>query len=159
VTVPATAGQTVRDDPPWSGVVSPGTNPASDCSPPSASPADEHDVTVTVPSNGYDTIDATFKFNITWTPSSGDPSTSDLILTVIGPDGDPVGSSDGGSPTETVTANNLPAGTYKMFACGFANIAPQPYDGKLEITTTERSGESSLPSAPAQGLAFSAGVP
>ncbi len=158
VTVPATAGQTVRDDPPWSGVVSPGTNPASDCSPPSVSPADEHDVTVTLPSNGYDTIDATFKFNITWTPSSPDPSTSDLILTVIGPDGDPVGSSDGGSPTETVTANNLPGGTYKMFACGFLNTAPQPYDGKLEITTTERSGEPSLPSAPPQGLAFSAAV-
>jgi hypothetical protein len=119
---------------------------------------DEHDVTVTVPPDVYDSIDAKFKFNITWTPSSPDPSTSDLILTVIGPDGDPVGSSDGGSPTETVTANNLPGGTYKMLACGFLNSAPQPYDGKLEITTTERNPEPPLPSAPPLGLAFSAAV-
>jgi hypothetical protein len=158
VTVPSIAGQTVRDNPPWSGTVSPGTNPTSDCSPPSASPVDEHEVTVTVPPNAYDTIDATFKFNITWTPSSPDPSTSDLILTVIGPDGDPVGSSDGGSSSETVTGRNLPAGTYKMLSCGFVNAAPQPYDGKLEITTTERSADPPLPSAPAQGLAFSAAV-
>jgi len=158
VTVPTTAGVTVRDAPVWGGTVAPGTNPTSDCSPPSPSPVDEHDVTVTVPPDVYASLDATFRFNIKWTPSSPDSSTSDLILTVIGPDGDPVGSSDGGSPTETVTGTNLPGGTYKMLACGFANIAPQPYDGKLEITTTERIPEAPLPSAPPQGLAFSAAV-
>jgi len=72
VTVPASAGQTVRDNPPWTGTVSPGTNPTSDCSPPSASPVDEHEVSVTVPSNDYDLIDANFKFTITWTPNSPD---------------------------------------------------------------------------------------
>jgi hypothetical protein len=121
---------------------------------------------VNIASGAYDVVDAAFKFQITWTPNNAaapDATASDLILTVIGPDDEVIDSSDGGSPSETVNANNLPAGDYHVLVCGFANApAPpatsQPYDGKLEITTTARSAEPSLPSAPAQGLEFSASV-
>jgi hypothetical protein len=154
VTVPSSPG-TVTDT--WTGEVLPGVNATSSCAPPSSSPVDEHVVTVVV-GNAYDVVDAAFKFSITWTPTSPDTSTSDLILTVIGPDGEEVDSSDGGSPSETVNANNLPAGDYHVLVCGFANAATQPYDGKLEVTTTARTAEPSLSSAPAQGLAFSASV-
>jgi hypothetical protein len=160
VTVPASPG-TVTDT--WTGEALAGANLTSSCAPPSTSPVDEHIVTVNLAPGAYDVIDAAFKFQITWTPNSADVATSDLILTVIGPDGEEVDSSDGGSPSETVNANNLPAGDYHVLVCGFANAplppaTSQPYDGKLEVTTTARTTEPSLPSADAQGLAFSASV-
>ena len=157
VTVPTTAGGTASDS--WTGTIPIGSNPASDCSPPSASPVDEHVVTVTVPQGVYDTIDATFAFSITWTPGTPTEDTADEILTVIGPDGEEVGSSDGSSTTEKVVGINLPPGAYHVLACGFANLLPQTYSGKLEVTTSARAVEQSLPSAPAQGLEFSAAVP
>ena len=156
VTVPSSADQTVTDN--WTGTILTGANATSSCAPLSTSPVDEHDVTIVVTPGTYDTIDATFTFSITWTPSSPDLTTSDEILTVLDPNGDEVGSSDGGSNVETVVALNLGPGTYKVLACGFANALPQPYNGKLEIKTTARTAEPSLPSAPAQGLQFSAAV-
>jgi hypothetical protein len=114
-----------------------------------------HTIHVTVPAGAYDTLDATFTFNITWQPVV-DINVNDLILTVVGPDGQDIASSDGGSPTETVTGVNLPQGDYKMIVCGFANSVDQPYEGKLVITTAAK--EPPLASAPAQGLAFSAAV-
>ena len=155
VTVPASAGQTAQDAQPWSGTIQPGANATSDCSPPSTSLVDEHDIIVTVAPGTYDTIDASFTFSITWTDPSG---LNDEILTVIGPDGEAVGSSDGGTNVETVVGNNLPPGTYKMLSCAFAAVTPQAYTGKLEIKTTARSTEPSVASIDAQGLAFSASV-
>src|SRR5438876_2454127 len=156
VTVPTTAGQTVTDD--WSGTIPIGSNPTSDCSGLPSSAVDEHDITVNVPSGAYDSIDATFAFSITWVPP-GAEEVADEILTVIGPDGDEVGSSDGSSTTEKVVGINLPPGNYRVLACGFINAAPQAYTGKLEVTTSARAAEQSLPSAPAQGLQFSAATP
>jgi hypothetical protein len=156
VTVPSSGGQTVTDT--WTGTAQIGANVSSSCAPPSTSPVDEHVVTINVAAGTYDTIDAAFKFSITWTPTSPDVSTSDLILTVIGPDGEEVDSSDGGSPSEIVNANSLQAGKYQVLVCGFANAAPQPYNAELTITTTTRTAETSLPSADPKGLAFSAAV-
>jgi len=150
VTVPATAGQTVTDT--WTGTIQPGTNPTSSCAGLEAV-SDVHVVTINVPSGTYDTIDAAFKFTITWADAG-----QDEILTVLDPAGEEVGSSDGGSNVETVTANNLRSGEYKVLACAFLATVLVSYDGKLELTTTARAAESSLPSAPAQGLAFSASV-
>src|SRR5688500_11258047 len=66
VTVPTTAGATVRDDPPWDGTALPGANTSSDCTPAAATaPNDEHIIDVTVPAGAYDLVDATFKFTIT----------------------------------------------------------------------------------------------
>ncbi|HMI99892.1 MAG TPA: hypothetical protein VK488_08675 [Gaiellaceae bacterium] len=151
VTVPTTAGQ-VTDT--WTGTIAPGANATSDCSAPFDSVSDLHEVTINVTPGTYDTIDAQFKFTITWAAESS----SDEILTVVDPHGDVVGSSDGGSNVETVVANNLPPGRYEVLACAFLSTELTDYDGKLEITTTARTIEQDLPSASANGLAFSAAV-
>lgn len=153
VTVPASAGQTVTVT--WSGTIPVSAGPTNTCTPVPAPVTDPHDIVLGVPAGLYNTIDAQFTFNIAWTPV-GTPTTSDEILTVQDPAGNEVGSSDGGDPTETVAAQNLGAGTYKVIACGFVNTQPQPYIGKLTITAS--AAAASLPSAPAQGLEFSASV-
>ena len=70
-----------------------------------------------------------------------------------------IGSSDGGTTKETVIAHNLGPGTYHVLACGYVNSTPQPYQGTLTVETVARSASTSLKSASAQGLAFSAAVP
>ena len=137
ITVPAGAGATATDS--WTGTAPPATFPASTCFPGMTPLVDEHAVTVNVLPGTYAAVAATFTFTITWTPATGDQSTSDLILTIIGPDGLEVASSDGGAPTETVVANDLAPGTYRAVACGFINAAAQPYNGSLTIATTART--------------------
>ena len=134
VTVPTSAGATVTDS--WTGTAPPATFAGSTCFPGGSPLVDEHAVTIAVAPGTYDTINARFTFNITWTPVSGDASTNDLILTLIGPDGLEIDSSDGGTPSETVVANNLAAGTYRVVVCGFLNTNFQPYAGTLTVTTT-----------------------
>jgi hypothetical protein len=134
VTVPTSAGATVTDS--WTGNAPPAAFAGSTCFPGGSPLVDEHAVTIAVAPGTYDTINASFTFNITWTPASGDASTNDLILTLIGPDGLEIDSSDGGAPTETVVANNLAAGTYRAVVCGFLNTSVQPYAGTLTITTS-----------------------
>lgn len=131
ITVPSSAGQTVTDS--WSGQIPALVNATSDCSAFVDTPAvDQHAETVTVPAGVYGSLNARFTFNISWTGASNDE-----ILTVIGPDGKSLGSSDTGSPSETVEGSNLPAGTYKVVACGFeSGPDPQPYSGQLTIQTT-----------------------
>ncbi len=163
VTVPSKAGQTVTVT--WTGTIPVAATPTSDCN--DAVLSDDHLIDLTLPRKGYDKIDATFEFSITWTPSSPSTTTSDEILTVNSADaadeGDnestEVGSSDGSGTTEKVVASNLPAGGYDALACGFASIAPQPYTGTLKVTTTAKDAEKNLPSVNPQGLAFSAAVP
>ena len=134
VTVPTSAGATVTDS--WTGSAPPAAFAGSTCFPGGSPLVDEHAVTIAVAPGTYDTINASFTFNITWTPASGDASTNDLILTLIGPDGLEIDSSDGGAPTETVVANNLAPGTYRAVVCGFLNTGVQPYAGTLTITTS-----------------------
>ena len=164
LTVPSTAGSTVSRS--FTGTVPVQANPTSDCN--GFPTADDHRFSISVPSAVGTTIDANFDFTITWTPTSTSNSTSDLILTVVGPDPNPgdgvvegpeVGSSDGGSPAERVSAQNLAGGLYHVLVCGFANAAPQPYSGRVVVNTASRTVETSLPAAPAQGLEFSAAVP
>jgi uncharacterized repeat protein (TIGR01451 family) len=164
LTVPSTTGSTVTRS--FTGTIPTQANPTSDCD--GFPTADDHRFTFTVPSAVGTTIDATFDFTITWTPTSGGSTTSDLILTVVGPDPNPgngvvegpeVGSSDGGSPAERVSALNLSGGLYHVLVCGFANTAPQPYNGTVVVKTKSRTVETNLPPAPAQGLEFSAAVP
>ena len=163
VTVPSQAGQSVTVS--WTGTIPVAAMPTSDCN--DSVTADDHLVNVALPRKGYARIDATFAFSITWTPSSPSTATSDEILTVNGPDavdeGDTetneVDSSDGSGTTEKVVATNLGNGSYHVLACGFVNVAPQPYTGTLKITTEAKAVDKSLPAANAQGLAFSASVP
>ena len=134
VTVPTSAGATVTDS--WTGTAPPATFPASTCFPGGSPLVDEHAVTIAVAPGTYAAVNAAFTFKITWTPASGDPSTNDLILTLIGPDGLEIDSSDGGAPTETIVANNLAAGTYRVVVCGFLNTSLQPYAATLTVATT-----------------------
>jgi hypothetical protein len=171
VAVPATPGTT----PPvtWTGTIpAANSHPTSDCNGQGTAAGDQHNITVTVPDTGYSNIVAEFTFTIKWSPTgaTADNNSNDEILTVNAPGGaDPgdttgpeVGSSDGGTSTETVVAHNLAPGTYQVLACGYVNTTAQPYQATLTVTTTAASaggGEASLPSADAQGLSFSAAVP
>jgi hypothetical protein len=134
VMVPGSAGVTVTDS--WTGTAPVAAHPASTCFPGGTLLEDDHGATVSVTPGTYDTVNAAFKFQINWNPSSGSTITSDLILTVVGPDGLEIASSDGGTPQETVLANNLAAGTYRVLVCGYANTAAQPYSAALQVTTT-----------------------
>ncbi|MGI8701358.1 MAG: hypothetical protein ACR2JU_09160 [Nocardioidaceae bacterium] len=158
MTVPTTAGKTRTVT--WEGDIPTGTNPTSDCNGGTSVP-DIETIDIKVPAGVYDSLTATFDFSITWTPNVTE-DTSDEILTVVRQPttaGDSeVGSGDTSQTTERVTASDLVQATYEVQACGFVNAAPQHYTGKLVITTASGSGETSLPSAPANGLAFSASV-
>ncbi|MEA2731772.1 MAG: hypothetical protein QOF70_6247, partial [Acetobacteraceae bacterium] len=131
VTVPAIAGQSVTVT--WTGQIPAGVDPASDCSNLADTPVvDQHLPTISVPAGIYNSVKAKFTFSISWDGSSG----NDEILTVLNPDGSALGSSDTSNPSETVTGNNLPAGTYKVIACGFQSTSAQSYVGKLTIDTS-----------------------
>ncbi len=129
ITVPSSVGQTVSVT--WTGTIPPLANATSDCTTiADTAAADTHTTTINVPAGVYSTVSAQFVFNIAWTPVTN-ASASDEVLTVVG-----IGSSDGGNPSETVAAQNLGAGNYKIVACGFTNAQPQPYTGTLTITTS-----------------------
>ena len=152
VTVPGAPGGSATDS--WTGTILPGANATSSCE--HFEPAsDQHGIAITVPAGTYDTVDAKFEFSITWDAGSS----SDEILTVVDPTGHVVGSSDGGSNIEKVVAHDLFPGTYNVLACTFLSTLPTDYTGQLMVTTTARANEPSLPSAPANGFAFSAAVP
>ena len=138
ITVPSIAGQTVSVT--WTGSIPPfnNSNPltGSDCaSYAGTAVVDQHVSTVVVPAGVYGTVDAFFKFKISWIPSTGQETTNDEILTVLNPDGSELNSSDGGSTTETVPAKNLVGGDYTSVVCGFNNAEPQNYTATLTITT------------------------
>jgi hypothetical protein len=132
ITVPSTNGQTVKVT--WTGTIPPLVNGTSNCADLADTPAvDQHVPTIDVPAGAYNTVQAKFTFNIKWDGDAG----NDEILTVLNPDGSELGSSDGGSPSETVEGNNLPAGAYKVIACGFVSGPdPQTYTGTLTIDTS-----------------------
>jgi hypothetical protein len=164
VTVKAPGTQTLT----WQGTI-PAANvhPTSDCNDPGTGTPDQFNVTIATPRKGYSSVDAAFTFSITWTPSSGNETTNDEILTVDSPGGsDPadttgteVGSSDGSDTTETVVAHDLAPGTYTVLACGYNNTTPQDYTGTVKVDVTRKAASSSVPSVNAQGLAFSSAVP
>ncbi len=155
VTVPTTAGATVTRS--WTGTIPAGANPTSDCTSTPDALSDIETFTVAVPAGAYDTVTTSFAFSISWTPAA-DPAVSDEVITVKDGNGQVVGSSDTSGTKESLLATSLPPGTYSVYACGFANAAPQPYSGSLVVTSTAKSAEKPLPSAPAQGLSFSASV-
>ena len=120
----------------WTGTIPAGSNHAnSTCATVPGDPSvDNHNIVVTVPAGLYTTSTATFAFSITWTPSSGNGSTNDEVLTLVGPNGE-IGSSDTSNTTEALSQPNLAAATYTVEACGFVNSTSQDYAGKLVVTT------------------------
>jgi PKD domain len=153
ITVPATAGQTVTVT--WTGEIPPLVNGTSDCTNFADTPlADQHVPTINVPAGIYDSVSAKFTFNISWDGSAG----NDEVITVLNQDGTTLASSDTSNPSETVTGTNLPAGAYKVIACGFiSGPSPQAYVGKLTIDTSS-GGPSIAPPTPTPAPA-APGVP
>ena len=149
VSTPAAPGTTTVT---WTGTIPPGIGPTSDCN--TAPPGDSHQIKLQVPAGFYDAATSSATFKISW-----NDDTNDEILTVNGPDGDEVGSSDGSGASEVVSATDLKAGNYEVLACGFAAPTPQDYTGELTLATASLSGEATPPSADPQGLSFSASVP
>jgi hypothetical protein len=166
VAVPASAGQTVQVR--WTGTIpAASAHPSNTCNGAGTPGEDDHQIQVAAPAKGYAKVSATFTFQISWTPSSGQEDTNDEILTVNRPKGidqgdtesGEVGSSDSSDVTETVVAHDLGDGQYGVVACGFVNATPQPYTGTLTIATASPNAETGLKSVNAHGLAFSAAVP
>ena len=119
---PSTVGQSATVS--WTGTIPPGSHGTSDCATVSGDPTvDHHGIELTVPAGIYSSVTASFSFSITWTPGTPTEDTADEVLTLLDPSGAEVGSSDGGSTTETVAAQNLAAGTYNVLACRFVNGA------------------------------------
>src|SRR5215210_1376001 len=151
VTVPSTPGQTIERT--WTGTIPPTTTGtgSSDCTDPQRLDIEVDHHTVRINAPDYSKVDVDYTFTIPWTPTGGDPTTADEVLTVVNDDvanteGDPddedegstnpeVGSSDGSDTTEQVNGSNLPSATYDALACGFVNPSPQNYTGRLVITT------------------------
>jgi hypothetical protein len=147
----------------WTGSIPPASDGASDCSTiPANATSDPHAIKLVVPGGTglYKKLAVTMTFLIKWTPANptGKEDASDEILTVLDPQGNEIASSDGGSPTESLTVDDPKPGTYTALACGFVNSVPQPYTGIASLTTAPHA----LPSGPLSstgGLAFSASVP
>jgi len=86
VAVPSKAGQTASVT--WTGTIpAVSAHPTSSCNG-AGTQVDDEGLTVTIPRKGYDRFDATFTFQISWTPSnpSGDEQLNDEVLTVNSPD-------------------------------------------------------------------------
>src|SRR3954470_8131664 len=133
--VPNSPNQTAHTS--WTGTIPVGANGLGDCSAQPASLSDSHELNLTAPS--YNGLKAVFAISITWT-SSGVPEADDEMVTLIAPDGSTIGNADnstlgGGSGSEILTVNNLPSGKYTVLACGFSNIAPLNYTGRVDVKT------------------------
>jgi hypothetical protein len=138
----------------WTGTIPPGTAPTSSCN--AATPGDDHTIDLQIPTGFYDTATSSATFTISWTDATG---ANDEVLTVNGPDGTEVGSSDGSGTSEVVNATDLENGSYDVIACGFTDVTPQAYTGQLTFSTSARNSEPVPPSADPEGLSFSASVP
>ena len=135
VTVPTTAGETVVVE--WSGTSPPGVNLSSSCAPVVADPVqDRHAVNLTVPDGAYDAVKVAAEFTIRWADSG-----QDLILTVE-KEGLPDESSDGGSPTESVTLLNPEPGAYDAVVCPFLADANTAYTGTLTLRASAKGGSA-----------------
>jgi hypothetical protein len=132
LTVPTTPGQSVSVT--WTGTVLPGANPSSECGAITDVGADRHTETIVVPPGTYDTVSVTATASITFAGAN------DLIVTIIGADGD-TASGDQGSfdADESASITNPAPGTLTVIACMFAGATPQAYTGTLTLTAAEAS--------------------
>ncbi|MBC7372845.1 MAG: hypothetical protein H7323_02490, partial [Frankiales bacterium] len=149
LTVPSAAGQKVSAG--YTGTAPAGaTGAAAGCS---AANSDAHAVQLKVPAGVLSKVSATLTFATTWKPAGVN---NDLTLAVLDPAGNKVGSSDSGSPAETVTVTELRTGTYTALLCGYANETPQPYEGVVTVATSQAPGP--VPPTVDRGLGFGASL-
>jgi hypothetical protein len=148
LTVPTGTGQKASVT--YTGNVAPdATGAAVGCS---TANSDTHALELTVPPGALEGVAASLTFTVEWSPVAG----NDLILEVQDGDGNELGSSDGGSPSETVTLTELATGTYTALVCGFANATPQDYEGTITVATSAAPGP--VPPTVNTGLEFSASL-
>jgi putative cell wall-binding protein len=122
-TVPTTPGDRVEVT--WSGTVLPGAEQGGACT---DTTADAHDVVVTVPA-GADAVQIAGRVDVTY-----DGPTTDLIVTLVPPEGSPITGDSGFVDTdESITFGSVTAGTYRVLVCAFASAAPQAYDGAMSF--------------------------
>ena len=154
VSIPTSAGQVVVVE--WVGTIPAGATAGvgADCTTPQTLVKDTHDITLSVPAGAYDSINVSANFSIEW-----DDSLQDEALAVT-KDGERVGSSDGGSPLETVSTNNPEAGLFQAIACPYTAFVDTPYRGKLTLTASAKdAGGGSGPSSPVAGTGNASGLP
>lgn len=154
VTVPTGVGQSVTTR--WTGTIPVGSNPQSTCAVPGTD--DKHGVTLVVPPSTAARFRYSVTFQITWTPPVTE-TVADEVLTVSDPKGAKLGDSDGGTPQETITRNDIPGGRYGIQSCGYANVAPQPYTGTVTVTVlADKGARAAIPPIISRGLSFGAAV-
>jgi hypothetical protein len=151
---PSSAGATAAVA--WTGTIPVGSNPQSVCSTPGTD--DQHGVTLVVPA-AAGKLSRSLSVAISWKPVVTGTA-SDEVLTLLGPTGKTVGSSDTSATTETIVLNDPAPGTYTAIACGYVNTAAQAYTGKATVTTKaiNTNGAATLPLT-SHGLAFGASTP
>lgn len=134
VTAPTTDGETVTVE--WTGLVPPGAELDSDCT--GSAVADPHTIALTVPEGTYDTVNV--RMTATVTPTGPNAPASDVIVTLVLPDGTSQ-SGDSGfvGAAESTGLSNPAGGTYEVLACPFAVATPQPYTGTLTLEASERA--------------------
>lgn len=149
VTVPDIAGDVVTVT--WTGVVPAGASGAAtnSCVVGSTAVEDGHLVNLTVPDGVYDAVDVTANFTIAWEAAG-----ADLVLTV-NYEGVEAGSSDGGTPSETVVLGNPAGGEFDAIGCAFAAPTDTPYTGTLTLTAVPKGGGAST--SPIAGTGDAAG--
>jgi hypothetical protein len=150
VTVPTTVGATVTVT--WQGTTLPGANTTSDCSGTGAIGADSHELDLLVPAGTYASVSVLANASITFSGAS------DLIVTIVRPDGSSVSGDNGFvGASESATISNPPAGLYKIITCPFAAATTQTYTGTLILTASAPPPPSPAAcSAPGKPLAFAA---
>ena len=150
VTVPTTVGATVTVT--WQGTTLPGANTTSDCSGTGAIGADTHEFDLLVPAGTYTNVSVLATASITF------GGASDLIVTIVRPDGSSV-SGDSGSfgAGESASLSNPPAGLYRIITCPFAAATTENYTGTLILAASSPPPPSPAAcSAPGKPLAFAA---
>src|SRR3954453_10824726 len=152
VTVPRSVGKTAVKT--WTGTIPAGANANSNCA--GAQNTMSHKFTLSVPSGVYSKLVAHMNVAITWTPIAGPEDTSDEILTLVGPNGKVISSSDGSTTKEQVTLLNPRGGTYTAIACGFVNPHTQDFKGTVTVSAEKLPGWLLGDS---HGVQFSATVP
>jgi hypothetical protein len=165
-TIPAEPGQSVVLE--WTGTSLPGVSGIGSVGSlaaeetrvgcPEASD-DAHAITLTVPEGAYQDFDVTADFHIEWEEGEdlAVANSRDLALSVYR-DGTHIGSSDGGSPQETVGINNPEAGAYNVVVCPFTATEQVAYRGKLTLTATESAACVTKTAVTTNATASSAGA-
>jgi hypothetical protein len=164
--VPAEPGQTVVIE--WTGTALPGASGIGSVGSLAAEETrvgcpeaadDAHAITLMVPEGTYEGFDVTADFHIEWEEGEDlvAANSRDLALSVYR-DGTHIGSSDGGSPQETVGITNPLAGAYNVVVCPFTATEQVAYRGKLMLTATESAACITKTAVTANAVASSAGA-